>query len=85
MEVLQTDMSVSCHVFHPSMRNSQEHKPLILEAILGPIFTLRLILLWFGIGGCFAVGLSADAFTSNIDPSVQMCHDTRVVTDLTFE
>lgn len=35
----------------------------------------------FGLGGCFAVGFFADTFTSCIDPSVQICHDTQVVSD----
>lgn len=77
-----------CHTFHPSMRNSQEHQPLILKVILRPIFTLGLLLFWFGVLGivllwvCF--GFFSDTFTSNIDPSVQICHDTQVVSDFTF-
>lgn len=86
MAVLQNDMSVSCHIFHPSVRNSWEHEPLVLKAILKLIFTLGLLLFRFGVlGGCFVVGFFADAFTSYIDPSVQICHGTQAVSDLTFE
>lgn len=48
MAVLQIDSSVSCHVFHPSMKNSQIHKPLMLKAILRPIFYLgaSFVLVW---------------------------------------
>lgn len=86
MAVLQADMSVSCHIFHPSMRNSQKHKPTDVESYFKAYFYLGAsFVLALGSGSCFAVFFFAVTFTSCIDPSVQICHDTQVVSDLTFE
>lgn len=64
MVVLQYDMSVSCHIFHPSMRNSQEWKSLLLKPILRPVFTLGFLFFFF-----------SETFTSYISiiPDVPTC------------